>query len=718
MIAFAVLLSAAQAVRAQDVCPNPVVDDRSIHIASAADVDAVRGRLTRFIWGRSALPTDTGVTVTPDVDSPIQCSGALARVDELRMSLGPTADGRTLPARAYHFVPNEPRHRLAIVHDGHMPENACMTPFLDAEDGLSPYGFQMAINALLAEGFDVLAVPMPLFQPDDCSQDHNALFDDASAPAGGGSALRYFFDPVLRSLNYLLQQQSFSDITMTGLSGGGWTTTVYAALDPRITTSFPVAGSLPLWMRNPSPEVPAGYGRTGIVATRAWDPSPDVASCGEFGDRENSLPSFYQIAGYPDLYVLGAYGQGRRQVQILNRNDACCFGQDQHRQPETYDSDVRNYERDVRSTLRALGNGEFRVEIDEASTDHMISRNAVHNLILGDLAGAHRNVGARTSANVFKRGPNGTLWRYGGHGWQDLGYPMIGAPAVLENALNPVDVVVRSDTNTPMHVFYDGAAWHAEALVVSGAEDSLPDGRIITDPVVNSAAQGQFEVVAQGSDFLYYRWVVSAGSQTFEAAGGDAYSIGLPALAHLADGRLGVYYRGAEDVGEMCIEQPRALYQLLADGVGAWQSPLRLGGQLTGFPSASTRQGVTRVFSIDMDGSLNAALSTDGELWQWGMVDAGGLQFAGRTSYLLMDSAFNLFARSTGNDVVRLTYADGWTASPLNLLDAGAKAVDAPVANGDGGVYWTGADGQVWRYDGASIRQLSDDVLFQDAFER
>ena len=30
---------------------------------------------------------------------------------------------------------------------------------------------------------------------------------------------------------------------------GGWTTTVYAAIDPRVTRSYPVAGSLPIPLR-------------------------------------------------------------------------------------------------------------------------------------------------------------------------------------------------------------------------------------------------------------------------------------------------------------------------------------------------------------------------------------------------------------------------------------------------------------------------------------
>ena len=38
---------------------------------------------------------------------------------------------------------------------------------------------------------------------------------------------------------------------MAGLSGGGWTTTFAAAIDKRITGSFPIAGSVPCSMRNP-----------------------------------------------------------------------------------------------------------------------------------------------------------------------------------------------------------------------------------------------------------------------------------------------------------------------------------------------------------------------------------------------------------------------------------------------------------------------------------
>ena len=123
------------------------------------------------------------------------------------------------------------------------------------------------------------------------------MFDLATQ---SGSALKFFLEPVAISLNAL--KPRYKEVNMAGLSGGGWITTLYAAVDPSIRYSFPVAGTIPLYLR------------TG----------------GSVGDKEQYLDEFYSIAGYQDLYLLGAYGPGRKQVQILNRRDDCCFGEAQH----------------------------------------------------------------------------------------------------------------------------------------------------------------------------------------------------------------------------------------------------------------------------------------------------------------------------------------------------------------------------------------------------
>ena len=95
-----------------------------------------------------------------------------------------------------------------------------------------------------------------------------------------------------------------------------------------------------------------------------------LRSGGSVGDREQFEPTFYRIAGYPDLYILGAQGPGRKQVQILVRRDDCCFGQAQHDAKSSglaYADAMRDYEQRVRAMLKEIGRGSFRLEIDEVA---------------------------------------------------------------------------------------------------------------------------------------------------------------------------------------------------------------------------------------------------------------------------------------------------------------------------------------------------------------
>src|SRR5262245_4090580 len=254
---------------------------------------------------------------------------------------------------------------------------------------------------------------------------------------------------------------------MIGLSGGGWTTTVYAAIDPTIRLSLPVAGTIPLWLR----------------------------SGGSVGDTEQTLSSFYQIAGYPDLYVLGSYGTGRKQVQILNRRDDCCFGERQHQGKASYDDAVREYERQVRLALVKLG-GAFRLEIDEAAPSHMISWNALVNTILAELNGARPSIAAVSNSDAFVRGANGCLWRHGPSGSEDTGLPMVGVPAVVRGALNTIDLFYRNPKNQLMHASFKEAGWKSEPI----------PGVIITDPAGISTEKGKIDIVAFGGSYRPYYW--------------------------------------------------------------------------------------------------------------------------------------------------------------------------------------------------------------------
>ena len=112
-------------------------------------------------------------------------------------------------------------------------------------------------------------------------------------------------------MNYWDANFSFRDYNMIGLSGGGWTTTVLPALDPRIKISIPVAGSWP-GIIFAAPLACAGY---------ICGDSCETVAC-----AEQNWTNFFTVAGYIDLYMMASYGPNRRQFQILNYSDNCCFG--------------------------------------------------------------------------------------------------------------------------------------------------------------------------------------------------------------------------------------------------------------------------------------------------------------------------------------------------------------------------------------------------------
>jgi hypothetical protein len=343
------------------------VDDSVLHTSpiNAAGVAAERNRIINFIWGGAGFPSAKLPSMHRSVSSPIANLVNVQSVEVLRITMD---DGEyTL---GYHFVPaNGRRNRLVIVHEGH----AC---YLDdgPDSGNPDGGIQRTVRALIANGYGVLALSMPrmspanaeIGDPGNCSAgDHASMFN---LPLTGGNALKFFLEPVIASINYLSAQ--YADFNMVGLSGGGWTTTIVPAVDTRIKLSFPVAGSVPLYLRNE----PYNH------------------------DLEQYLGAFYGastsgtagIAGYVDLYLLASRGPGRHQIQILNRHDNCCFGETQHNAAAlgiAFEPALRVYETRLKIMTTDLG-GSFRTFIDEVSPSHMISDNAINNVILPVLADA------------------------------------------------------------------------------------------------------------------------------------------------------------------------------------------------------------------------------------------------------------------------------------------------------------------------------------------
>jgi hypothetical protein len=72
----------------------------------------------------------------------------------------------------------------------------------------------------------------------------------------------------------------------------------------------------------------------------------------------------------------------------LVRRDDCCFGEAQHDVRTTglpYANAMREYETRVQATLKKIGNGLFRLVIDEKAPSHMISHSTIEDVLLREL---------------------------------------------------------------------------------------------------------------------------------------------------------------------------------------------------------------------------------------------------------------------------------------------------------------------------------------------
>jgi hypothetical protein len=328
-------------------------DDREIRIHTPADITQKRTEIIRAIWNADKLPDRADVIVTKNVKSPLNPCSALARVDKIEI---PARVVSETPVKdlAYLFVPVHRNKRLILFCPGH----SCTLKTKEVKD----QGIESTITALVNAGFDVLSVYMPHVSENNCDLDHCKIYHSDLGlkdplPTYG---MRLFLEPTIVSLNYLLKKYKYNDVNMVGLSGGGWTTNLISAIDDRVKMSFSIAGSTPVYHRYK----------------------------GSIGDIEQFLPELYRdIAGYPDLYILGAYGKGRKQVQVLNRNDDCCFGVRQHDPARNYDTDMRTYEQTVINRLISMGApGHYYLVIDETAPCHQISEFTIRKIILPQLS--------------------------------------------------------------------------------------------------------------------------------------------------------------------------------------------------------------------------------------------------------------------------------------------------------------------------------------------
>ena len=332
---------------------DPVMDDRItplhratnpkhlIELNNGCQPTLLRDQLSQYIWGPEGregwkLPHELRVGIRTEY---LKQMRDVARVDEVLIHLGEPG----MSSHGFVVHPVAANGSLIVYQHGH-------THWTETRN----------LQRLLDEGYALYVLWMPLLGPNPRSAvyysprfgalqiaHHNDLA--LLEPTLLGSPVRFFLEPVLGGIDIILERFDYRLEAMVGLSGGGWTTTLAAALDIRLKWTYPVSGTLPTWLRSG-----AGDWRS--------------------GDYEENLPGLYAIADYMDLYCLGSWEHRRHQLQILNRYDPVCFSGMRH----------ELYVGAVQEVLALRAHGTFRVHLNQTHRSHSISPASL-SLIVDDL---------------------------------------------------------------------------------------------------------------------------------------------------------------------------------------------------------------------------------------------------------------------------------------------------------------------------------------------
>ncbi len=322
----------------QFVHHSPQYIDSLIKINNKSDIDQKRNFLTEFFWGLGSLQPlkdkAPPLEVTSDIsDSRYDDFQNLKRIDRLtvRMEHG-------INSISYLFIPEQSNGKLILYHQGHSGD------FILGKN---------TIQFFLDRNFTVLASTMPLVgmnnQPiveiDGLAKIKLISHDQLGLlKANNFNPMRLFLNPIQINLTFLDKQYDFKRYSMIGLSGGGWTTVIYSAIDERISDSFSVAGSMPFYLR---------------VDER------------DIGDYEQTNIDLYQTVNYLELYTLSAFGDGRKHIQIFNKNDPCCFS----------GNGYETYEFIIKDRISELGKGNFQIFIDDTHSEHKISDTTLEYIV-------------------------------------------------------------------------------------------------------------------------------------------------------------------------------------------------------------------------------------------------------------------------------------------------------------------------------------------------
>ena len=311
--------------------------DMLIGIYSKENIETKKILLKNYVWPNddfplNKMPISNSIDIKDELFSDIE---SLLQIDSftVEMEYGMTSI-------SYLFLPKITNDQLIIYHQGHDRSS------LRGPDSHSFEQDKEIIQKFLDKNYSVLIFSLPgkgmnnepvieitnLGKVTLNSHDHFKLIENETM-----HPIKFFIEPVIITLNQIEKNYNFESFNMVGLSGGGWATVVISALDDRIQTSYSIAGSIPIWMRSDS---------------------------SNFGDYEQTIPEFYKIANYEELYIMGAYGEGRKLILFYNEFDPCCFTGSLYKQFP--------FKTIIQERLEIL-EGEFDVVIDEGQDKHVIS---------------------------------------------------------------------------------------------------------------------------------------------------------------------------------------------------------------------------------------------------------------------------------------------------------------------------------------------------------
>ena len=246
-----------------------------------------------------------------------------------------------LNSNVYRSVRTRGRRTSTVIihHHGHakacdktLPDNTCST------NRTHLYDFYNLTDFYHRElGSDAFFMYMPLLGPNrqqGLPESHQWFeqWQDRGTPT-----IKFFLEPVVLTISFALSL-GYDNVVMIGKSGGGWTTTLMAALDPRISLSIPIAGSIPLDFQPPD--------------TRDYEQKP----------RPKTDKLWYlNVVNYTQLYALATIAAdgfcSRTSLQLLHEDDPCCFsGHGRH-------AGILAYDAAIGAALSPNGSGVFSTAI-------------------------------------------------------------------------------------------------------------------------------------------------------------------------------------------------------------------------------------------------------------------------------------------------------------------------------------------------------------------